>query len=457
MKKELKDKTLYELNPSQEVVKMQLLFSLDKRVINILTSATTDEKFDFDLIKKAVNICIERNDSLRLRFVKTGFNKLMQYFEENVEQQEIPCYDFATKEEQDEFIKSEQKKPIKYLKGKVIEVSLINTYDNKTMVFVKVCHLIIDTYGIIIFFKDLFEVYDALKNKTELPAPLNKFEDIVKKDLVKKHDKEAYEKNREFFLEYFKNREEPYYAGIHGLTTKIAKKMYPNHLMKMFLICNNKTAGYERDIDKNLTDKIITYCTNNKISPASFMFFASSLTQAKLNNDTPNMLQIELCNCRPTAFERNCAGTKVQSLGCYTHFDYDKTIKENFDTFCVNQNTFYRHVGFSDVEFQALTHKVWKSSQIQTYYGMLFSFIPMPKPNGVNIQVYSNGKFALPCYFAILFDTNGGGMKIVYECQTKLTNEQHVNTFHNNYISIINQIIDNDSKKLSEVEVTKEK
>ena len=37
---------LYEINPSQEVVKLQCKFTLFKRVINILSSATTSKNID---------------------------------------------------------------------------------------------------------------------------------------------------------------------------------------------------------------------------------------------------------------------------------------------------------------------------------------------------------------------------------------------------------------------------
>ena len=90
----------YDLNPSQEVVKLQCKYTLFKRVINIVTSATANIDIDIKIMTKALNKTIERNDCLRLRFVKQN-GKLMQYFEnkENIEDINVPYIEFITKEE----------------------------------------------------------------------------------------------------------------------------------------------------------------------------------------------------------------------------------------------------------------------------------------------------------------------------------------------------------------------
>ncbi len=443
--------TLYELTPSQEVVKMQLLFSLDKRVINIVFSATIDKPIDAEIMKQALNLAVKRNDSVRLRFVKNGF-KLMQYFDEGATCGSIPVREFKTQAEQEKFIKKAIKKPIKYLKGKVIEFSICKTFDHKDMLFVKVCHYVLDTYGIMVFLKDVFDVYEALVNKTEMPELPGKFEDIVQKEIQKKNNKELAEKRLQFFKDYFKNKDEPYYAGIPGLSTKHAVKNFDKRLTKMFFV-KNQTKGYMREIPHELVKQVITYCTQNKVTPASFMLYASALTLSKMNNNVKNIFPLELCNCRATALDRKCAGTKVQSLGCYIELDSAETIKENFDKFCKNQNTFYRYIGVSDVKFQQLTHELWKSSPIKTYYPMSFSFIPMSKAKGVNFQLYSNGKFALPCYVGIMFDVDELTMQVIYDAQIKLINEDSINYFQNNYQSVIKQILADDSKLISELKV----
>lgn len=441
----------YALTPSQEVVRMQLLFSLDKRVINILMSAESEDKIDFPVMEQAIHILTERHDCLRLNFVRNGL-KLKQYFSKTANIGKIPYYEFNTEQEQNEFILNKSKKPIKYLKGKVFEPFFIKSYSGKDMVLVKVCHLILDTYGLNILFKDLFDVYNCLKNGTELPPAPVSFETLIKKELTKKDDKDLAQKRHDFFKSYYETREEPYYAGISGLTTPIAKKHFNKRTMKMFFV-KNKTNTFVFEIDSELGQQIIAFCMEHKISPANFLFFACSVCQSKLNNNIKNMLQLELCNCRATMLEKNCSGTKVQSLGCYVEIDHQSKAIDNLTQFCSNQNTFYRYLGYSDMDFQTLTHKVWHSSPIRTYYAMSFSFTPFIKPDGIEFRMYPNGKFALPAYFAVMYDVKTHSMQCIYDCQRELSREKHVDYFHTNFISIIKQILANPEIEIKNIKV----
>ena len=449
-----KNKIIYELTPSQDVVRMQLLFSLDKRVINILMSAQSEKELDFTVMQKAIDIVCERHDCLRLRFIKKGF-KLYQYFSDKSLVGEIPTLEFKTKEEQEKFILKHCKKPIKYLKGKVLEPYFIKTYDNKYMIFVKVCHLILDTYGLNVVFKDIFDIYNCLINNTEFPKAPVQFEEIVKKELKTKHDANFNKKREEFFTDYYTKREEPYYAGFAGQKTELGRKNFEKRTMKMFLV-NNQTHAFMHKIDKNLGDRIIQFCEQNKISPANFLFYACTVTQSKLNKNIDKMLQLELCNLRATMMEKNCSGTKVQSLGCYVELNNESSAIEDLKHFCANQNMFYRYLGFSDMQFQNLTHKIWKSSAIRTYYAMSFSFTPFVKPEGVEFQMYSNGKFALPIYFAILFDVKTHEMQCVYDCQKKLTSEKQVEEFQKDFVGVIEQILDNENIIVKDIKLVED-
>lgn len=443
-----KNRIYYELNPSQEVVKMQLLFSVDKRVINILSSATCDELLDVDVMRQAIALAFMRNDSMHIKFVKR--KKLMQYFDNEATCPAIPYLEFATKEEQEKFVATKKKHAIRYKHGKVVEFYLCKTYDNKLMFFIKICHLVADLYGLNLFYKDVFDIYDSLKNGKPLPENLPKFEEVLKKDLQFKHNKQIQQKNYDFFHSYLGEREEPYYAGMHGNDGPISKKDFPKRTSRMFFV-RNKTKSYLKTMDLAKCQKIIAFCEQNKVTPANFLFYATTLAQSRLNGNVKNQLQLELSNCRATAVERKVVGTKAQSLGCYITLEPEEKLSDSFETFCKNQTMFYRHIGFSDFDFQMLTHKLWKSSNLRTYYANSFSFIPTMNPKGINFQAYSNGKFALPCYFAIMFNVNTYEMKFIYDCQIKLFTDADVDRFHENLENIVDIMLSGRDPCLKEI------
>ena len=61
----------YELIPSQKTMVYMLKYSLHKQVTNVPTSFAVERKLDFALLRRALETEIERNDCLRLHFVKT--------------------------------------------------------------------------------------------------------------------------------------------------------------------------------------------------------------------------------------------------------------------------------------------------------------------------------------------------------------------------------------------------
>ena len=99
-KKEIPYK-LYDIIPSQETMYLMVKYSFHKQLTQIPTSFTVDADFDFDLLQKAFDIELERNDSLRIRFVSVD-KKLKQYFLPELTYK-VPVMHFSSFEEQDAF------------------------------------------------------------------------------------------------------------------------------------------------------------------------------------------------------------------------------------------------------------------------------------------------------------------------------------------------------------------
>lgn len=443
---------LYETTLSQDLPILQTKYTLYKRIINIVMSATSDNPIDYDIMLKALNMAVERNDCARLRFVKKK-GKIMQYFLPKYEYTEMVRKQFTNKKEQDDYIEKETHKAVKYMKGEVLKPYFIHTYDGKDMILLKVCHINFDLYGLNIFFKDLFGVYDSLINSTPLPKSPLPFENVIIKDIEHKNDKEYFEKNREFFDSYLREREQPYYAGLHGKKGKHYEKMIRkgSHSMKMFFI-KNDTKGYMHEIPNDVTSGLLEYCKDNKISPANYLLFAFSVVQAKLN-DVYNLMPLELCNCRGTISEKFTAGTKVQSLACYTTIKKEMEWDNNLKEFCENQMKLYKHIGFSDTAFQMMSHKIYNSSLLGTFYSLTFSFLPMDIPDGITFEVYSNGKCALPAYIAVVYDIRKDSMSIIYDCQTQLMDDNDVAHFHSQLVKTLKEVLNNPKIKIENLKI----
>ena len=443
----------YNLTPAQSVALMQCQFSLFKRVINILFSATLDEKVDYEILKKAFNIVAKRNDCIRDRFVKKG-GKLRQYFlnEDEVSIDNIEFLSFETKEEQEEFINKISKKAVKYLKGEVFVPYVIKTYDNKTMILLKVCHLILDMYGVYFIINDLLDVYDSLLNDKELPAAPASFEQLIVNDLQKMANEYDHNECKQFFIDYLSTREEPYYAGIAGPNEPNWQKRVSKHkrTINIFLV-NNDTKEYKKTISSQVMDSLVDVAKEHNVPFTSILFFACSLCCGLLNNNANPMMPIELLNCRGTLEERRCGGTKAQSLACYTDIDYSKSFIDNLREFYSVQLRLNKRYYFPDTEFEMLVHKTFNSSQLGMYYSIAFSFIPYEKKEGIEYNIFSNGKGALPCYLIFMYDIHSHDVIMGFDAQTKIINEHDVNNYHELLLKVLNKVIENPYIEVSKI------
>ncbi len=449
------DKACYNLTLSQDVAYMQCKYSLYKRVINILSSITIDEEVDFELMDQAFKLLVERNDCLRIRFFKKRGN-LMQYFdrsEKNVKK--VPVLSFETKEQQDAFIDKVRKKPIDYMHGVVIQPYFVHTYDKRYMIFFKICHLVTDLYGINVLYMDFINVYNALKNGEELPPAPESFEEIIKKDIEKKSKSNSAQKHLEYFTDLLTNNPEPFYAGIHGPDNPIWQKQLKKHhrSMPIFLV-RNSTKTYRHKIGSDLIEKALTYCQNNRCSPANLLFYASSVTSAKLNGNLKNIIPIGLYHCRSSVQEKRCAGPIVQSAACYTKIDYTRSFEENLKEFTVAQSGLYRHVKFKDRDFEELMHNVYRSSPLRIYYSIAYSLLPIDMPEGVEFNLYTNGNCALPAYVIQVLNSKAKEVDMAYDVQTKITGEEDVSNFHTYYLNVLKQVLDDPTIKVSDIQLS---
>ena len=445
-------RNLLGFNNSQDVINLQTKYTLFKRVVNIVFSVTCDDGFDPQLMTDALNRLYERNDCMRLTFVKDG-KQTKQYFEAHRTVGMIPTVHFETYGKMEAFINRFRRKPTNAYKGDVLRVVYAVNPDGKQMIIFKISHFVADTYGIGILVNDLFAVYDALKRGEELPPAPGSFEEIIRKD-NEYRTAEACKKDEEFFRDYFFNRypEHPTYCGTHGNKSDIwlKEKRKGKFSKRMFLIrCS--TVGYQFVIPASLNEKVVKWCTENAISMSSFYYYTCSIAQSLLNDRARRLLNIELLNCRGTVADRKAAGTKAQSIAVYTTVAYEKSFTENLKPLYEEQNELYRHTRMSYISLEQMQHKSWNYPLLDSVNGVAFSFIPIAAPKGIHLQIHSNGKGALFTYMALMHDLNTNEVYVNYDVQKLLITPQHLMDFQNCYNRVIESVLAQPDTPLEEV------
>lgn len=437
------EKTLYGFNSSQDVIHLQTKYSLYGCVANIVFSTELADGFHKSLMTEAINRVIERNDCLRLTFVKKG-KEIFQYFEDARSISDIPEVHFNSNGEKEKFLKSFRRHALKVFKGEVLKVAYATEVDGGQTVYFKISHYVADTYAIGVIVSDLFKVYSALKNKTDLPEAPGSFEDVLQKDLSYKANTELKAKDEAFFKDYYEVRhpEHPTYCGINGDASDLwlkQKRKGKFSLPYNFVRCD--TEGYKFTIPAAVGANVKQWCAENQIPLSAFYFYTCNIAASVVNGKLERQAPLMLLDCRGTMAERRAGGTKVQSISVYTYIDYSKSFLEYVKEAFEEQNELYKHTRLSYLEVEALQHKFWNYSLAGQITNYAFSFIPFETPEGIKFQIHSNGKGALVTYIALMAGPGSDEVDVIYDIQKIMVTGAQLADFQNTYVHVIETVL----------------
>jgi hypothetical protein len=84
---------------------------------------------------------------------------------------------------------------------------------------------------------------------------------------------------------------------------------------------------------------------------------------------------------------------------------------------------------------------------------MSFSFVPFELPDGIHFDMYSNGNGALAAYVILLLDVKTNEIRMAYDVQVNSITEEHVDRFHQMYLGVINQVLENPQIQIKDVSI----
>lgn len=442
---------LYDLIPSQQTMYLMFKYTFSKQISQIPTSFSIDKDIDFDLMTKALNIEFERNDSLRIKFVKVD-KTIKQYFLPSMRMSKVPCKYFRSAEEQDKFFAEDAQKPVRFDKGTNFRIYFYKNANGNNGIYFNVSHMAMDAMGSIIFYYDLISVYRALKNGTELPKPMASYEEYIQQELARLSNEKKQKKHEAFYREYFAKGGEPFYAGVHGpafLEKQRIKKKNPNLRVP---------AAYNPLLDKcNLVTshiatedaaKIFEYCKSHRIAPESLFMFAMRTHCSAINYRTDDVFMMTTCSKRATIKEKNMSGCLAQPIQVRTIIPETATFEEGVREYTRVKTDLYRHSEYPYITARDMSRDMYNYSLIQGPACMMFSWIPVPidtQSFGYNIdfKTYDLGRYFTPLYAICSPDPKDKGINLNYMYRIKLSKKEDIEALHDNALRIILKGIEN--------------
>jgi hypothetical protein len=416
------ERKYYDLTKGQRMTFLSQKYTFNKEVNNICTSILMEKELDFEVLKKAIEKEYERNDSLRLRVLKVD-GEMKQYFEEQ-EKPTIEYLDFRgkTKEEMEEKLYKIASKSISVFGKPMSKVYLMHSCDGKCGICFLVSHLLFDFWGVSVFYVDVLKIYEAMIKGEDMPKPLNPYEDLLVEELNYKNT-ERYIKDLEYFNKML-DEGEPVYNSINGysvLEKYRKKKKNPNLGYASEFSVFQKGKHEDIPFPKELTERIESYCTTNKVTMQSILFLAYRSYISKINKNEPDVSLTFIIAGRGTLKEKNTGGTRATFLPLRTIMEKDVVFKEACEIIDKKTTELYRHASFDPMELLAMRKSKFSAPALSDYEGAVFSFQPerLVGPDGSRFEIkwYGNGISPAIFFLTIMDGGNSVGFNFNYEYQ----------------------------------------
>ena len=430
------ERIYYPLTPSQLSIFLSRKYAIHKSVVNVPTSIILKEALNPDVLEESLKEAIGRWDSFGIRIMKDK-EQAKQYFSApSVES--IERLDFQRKSRQDmerTFLKLASKK-LEIYDAPMARFYVVTTPEGYGGVFSVISHLIMDSWAISMFYKDLFQIYYAHKDGKPYPKAVKPYEDVLKKEIAYRQT-EQYQKA----LAYWKNefsREEPIFTHVNGreILEKFRKKKGDDSIRYAGTFYLRSTAGhdlywvYKEDID------VMTEFIKEYGFPSLQVLFQMGLRTylAYINDYESDVSFYNIVARRGTLEEKLTGGTRVHFMHFRTIMDPDITFLEGLHMLLDKQNELYRHADFSPMEMFEVEHALTKVSPGVSYRSVALTFQPVPmKIEGVpeiESRWYSNGAVSQPLYLTVMDGDGTGGLKVYYEYMSNTISKEKIADLH---------------------------
>lgn len=449
---------LFPLTPCQFVMSIQRKYSFYKQSANIATSVFLDEKFDSSILTQAIKKSVERNDAFCVRFCEDN-KELKQYFSAKNEYLKLEVKDFSksTKKKMERFFDKEARKPVSIIDTPMINIYIVYTPDGQSGIFTVVSHMIMDSWAITTFYKDIINVYDALKNGTPMPKPLSSAVENIKRELAystsEKHAKDA-----AFWTQELAKEKEPYYTCIRGAETleKYRKKMKdPKSRRGLSVGLNTKSRLDHYYVSQSEADKMNEFCNKNNFLTAQVLFIACSMAYlSKICKTDDVSISITVAR-RGTLSEKNSGGTRI-------HFAFYRMIideNESFIELCnktyEQQIKYYKHMEIHPFEITGIQSQIYNSKPTDEFSTHAITFQPvkleMPNHKPFECTWHDCGATGNGSYLTVMDGGARGGFKCYYEYRLKLMSPEHIKRYHDSMMKMIEEGIKNPQIKMGDL------
>ena len=420
----MSERTLYPLAASQRMHYYTVQYCPNKQVLNIGTSLTIENDIDFEVLRESIYEAYDHCECMRLRFCRDENGEVKQYVVEK-EDREIPFFEFGHWRYED--AENEMKKwtsvPFERFDSPMNKIVMISMPDGFKGVYLLVDHMTMDAQAIVLFLKDVIQVYCSKKHGTEYPKPLQSYIKALEKDLKYEDDSKALQKDRAFWQKVIENGE-PLYSDMTGENTLERERISKNNpelraATNGIQNCDAEIAQFHLEPDPS--DVLVRFCEDNEIPMATLLLMSLRTYLQKVNANQSDISIQNTVSRRATLLEKHSGGTRVHFFPCRTIVNPDETFLDGCRKIRENQNQVFRHANFNPIEFRAMRTEYYRTEGGQSYEPLSLTYQPLSMHSADMPDIryktnwYTNGVAAQNLYLTVMHRSLDNGLDFCFE------------------------------------------
>ncbi|MBO6300206.1 MAG: chromosome condensation protein [Lachnospiraceae bacterium] len=407
-----------------------------QQVSGVSIVASLKAPLDFGLLKKCIQLEIQRYGCMRLRFTKPDEKGEIRQYLIKHDARDIPLKDMSgmSLAEADDVMQNWAYQTLDGDNRPMCEVVMVKLPEGFNGFFVHMDHRLIDSCGLVVMVNDLMSLYTHYRFGAEYPADLADFESVLANDLQKANNEKRFAKDKKFWDDQLDALGEPLYSDIQGSSVlEEARKKHKNPKLRAADIERKQLFVAVKDyiLEPEPTKGLIDFCMNHQLSMTNLLLLGIRTYLSKVNNGQEDITIENFISRRSTHDEWTSGGSRTIMFPCRTVITPDTEFLAAAYEIQNVQNRIYMHSNYDPALIREEMKKRYGTPEDTTYESCYLTYQPMPvhvdNPFLQNIEMHSkwfaNGAATKKMYLTVSH-TPEGGMNFSYHYQTACLTEK---------------------------------
>ena len=406
-----------------------------QQVSGVSVVASLKAPLDFGLLKKCIQLEMERYGCMRIRFSKPDEKGEIKQYIVKKDTRDIPLKDLSDMSlaEADNLMQQWAYETFDGDNIPLCDVTMVKLPEGYNGFFIHMDHRLIDSCGLVVMINDLMQLYTHYRFQTDYPKDLADFEEVLAKDLSKANNEKRFAKDKKFWDDQLDALGEPLYSDIQGPSVlEEARKRHGNEKLRAADIemKNLFVAVKDYYLEPEPTKNLMDFCMNHQLSMTNLLLLGIRTYLSKVNNGQEDITIENFISRRSTHDEWTSGGSRTIMFPCRTVIPAETEFLTAAYEIQNVQNRIYMHSNYDPALIKEEMRKRYKTPEHTVYESCYLTYQPMPvkmdNPHLVNIpqhaKWFANGAATKKMYLTVSH-TENGGMNFSYHYQIAHLNE----------------------------------